>query len=145
MRVPTLPATFPRRIVLSALLALSCAATTGAQAFEGFRSPSNNIHCALEDAGMRCDIIEFNSAPPPKPASCGDADWGQGFFITPNGQKGERICYTDTVINDDWPVLSYGSVWERPGFTCTSTIDGMACTNAAGHEFMLSRARQELF
>lgn len=142
MRMPAKSAKPMRWMLAGVLVSIF---SVGAQAQEGFRSPSGNIHCMLEDRStLRCDLLEFNSAPPPKPASC-DGDWGQAFVITHDGQSGQRICYSDTVVNDQWPVLAYGSSWQGPGFACQSDVDGMTCVNTHRHGFILSRGSQKLF
>jgi hypothetical protein len=109
----------------------------------GFKTPSSNIHCQLEGSSsdaisvLRCDIRQLDSIPPPKPPYC-ELDWGQAFAITEDGRVGERICHGDTVINNDLLTLSYGSVWQRAGFTCKSERTGLTCINSPGHGFSLS-------
>ena len=119
----------------------------------GFRTPSNNIYCLLDDYGvqsnsyppyLRCDIQKFDNRPPPKPKIC-EGDWGQAFGIDSDDAAGFRMCHTDTVINDQWPILSYGSVWQQQGFTCLSEQNGLTCFNAKRHGFTLSRGDQKLF
>lgn len=119
----------------------------------GFRSPSNNIHCMIDDFGLsnnsyppylRCDIYQVDSRPPPRPATC-QGDWGQAFSITADGMVGQRMCYTDAVMNDQWPILAYGAVWQQHGFTCTSEPSGVTCFNARRRGFTLSRRTQTLF
>ena len=43
------------------------------------------------------------------------------------------------------PVLAYGEVWQRGGFTCKSEQTGMTCFNAERRGFSLSRAKQKVF
>ena len=145
MRPPTVSSNTMRQMLAGLLVASIFSVASSAQALEGFKSPSGNIHCMLEDnTSLRCDILEFNSAPPPKPAWC-EFDWGQAFVITADGQSGQRICYSDTVANDQWPVLSYGSKWQGPGFACQSDESGVTCVNTHRHGFILSRGSQKLF
>jgi hypothetical protein len=115
----------------------------------GFKTPSNNIHCQLEGSSdaisvLRCDMRQLGSVPPPRPLDC-EYDWGHSFAISEEGRIGERTCYSDTVINDALLTLSYGSVWQRGGFTCKSERTGLTCINPAGHGFSLSRRYQALF
>jgi hypothetical protein len=49
------------------------------------------------------------------------------------------------VIDKALPVLAYGEVWQRGGFTCKSEQTGITCFNADRHGFSLSRAKQEVF
>ena len=115
---------------------------------DGFRSPSGNIHCQaykLDDgAGLRCDIRQMANKPPPKPRDC-DLDWGRAFEVSDKAQPAQRLCYGDTVMNDDLPPLAYGGSWQRHGFTCTSAQSGVRCANARGNGFELSRGTQRLF
>jgi hypothetical protein len=119
----------------------------------GFRTPSNNIHCLLDDYGvkqnqyppfLRCDIYKLSTRPPRRPPTC-DGDWGQAYSISARGQRGQRMCVTDAVINPRWPVLQYGRNWRGQGFICKSRRTGLTCTNSYGHGFFLSRRRQDLF
>jgi uncharacterized protein DUF6636 len=43
------------------------------------------------------------------------------------------------------PVLAYGDIWQRAGFTCRSEQTGLTCFNAMQHGFGLSRSKQEVF
>ena len=55
-----------------------------------------------------------------------------------------RLCHGDTVMDKALPVLGYGEVWQRGGFTCTSEQAGMTCFNADRRGFSLARAKQEV-
>jgi hypothetical protein len=55
---------------------------------------------------------------PRRPADC-DLEWGHAFELASKG-SGTRLCYSDTVIDKALPVLAYGEVWQRGGFTCKS-------------------------
>ena len=133
-----------------ALLALSLlplAATALAQnAPTGFQSPSNNIACQYFDYDrqnvLRCDIMEA-TVTARRPADC-DLEWGKAFEMRSKGSA-IRLCYGDTVMDRALPVLAYGAVWQRGGFTCTSEQTGMTCFNADRRGFSLSRAKQGLF
>lgn len=115
----------------------------------GFRSPSNNIHCMIDATPgsapyLRCDIYQIETSPPPKPVGC-DGDWGQAFGIASDGTLGERLCYSDAVLNDNWPVLHYGREWTGYGFRCKSETTGITCTNSTRHGFSLARKQQIIF
>lgn len=138
------------RLLAPAAFALAAlhAPPAPAQTIEQFQSPTGNIHCmfvADGEAGptLRCDIRQISNAPPPRPRNC-DLEWGQAFEIA-GRSRGARICYGDTVADASSPVLAYGEVWRRAGFTCFSAESGMTCRNSAGGGFELSRARQRVF
>ena len=130
-----------------ALPMLFLAPTANAQSGPaGFQSPSKNIACAYFDYDkrntLRCDIAEANVTAR-RPADC-DLEWGKAFEMNAKGGA-VRICYGDTVMDPKNPVLAYGEVWQRGGFTCTSEQTGITCFNADRHGFSLSRAKQEMF
>ena len=112
----------------------------------GFLTPSKNIVCQFyTDDGkelLRCDIMQMDTRPP-RPADC-DLDWGGAFGMSAKGRAG-RICAGDTVMDPSLPILAYGEVWQRAGFTCRSEQTGLTCFNAMQHGFSLARAKQEVF
>jgi hypothetical protein len=135
----------PRALLALSLLPLT--ATAFAQsAPTGFQSPSNNIACQYFDYDrqhtLRCDIMEA-TVTARRPADC-DLEWGKAFEMRAKGSA-VRLCYGDTVMDKALPVLAYGEVWQRGGFTCTSAQTGVTCFNAERRGFALSRAKQELF
>ena len=133
--------------IFSALV-LSLAGLCAAQAEDipGFQSPSKNIACQYFDTDgentLRCDISQMNASPP-RPADC-ELDWGEAFEMTAKGSAG-RNCHGDTMADPQLPVLAYGEVWLRGGFTCRSEPTGLTCFNATQHGFSLSRATQRVF
>ena len=133
-------------IVLTALFALTFPAAAPAQNAIGFRSPSKNIACQYfsfdNQTALRCDIMEA-TVTAPKPRDC-DLEWGKAFEMRPKGSA-ERLCYGDTIMDPGLPILAYGEVWQRGGFTCRSEQTGVTCFNADRRGFSLSRAKQELF
>ena len=137
-------------VALAALAQFVTVQSTSAQSELGFKMPSRNIYCIVEQADdtqptdLRCDIQEMNNRMPAPPPNC-PLSWGDAFSITHNGSSGQRVCHGDTTKNDDLPVLAYGSVWNESGFTCKSQTSGLTCTNARGHGFSLSRASQQTF
>ena len=133
--------------MLSALSLLTLAAPAQAQSGPaGFQSPSKNIACQYFDYDrqnvLRCDIMEA-TVTARRPASC-DLEWGKAFEMRAKGNA-ERLCYGDTVMDPALPVLAYGEVWQRGGFTCKSEQTGVTCFNADRRGFSLSRAKQEVF
>ena len=44
-----------------------------------------------------------------------------------------------------YTVLGYGKTLRFHGFTCTSRVTGLTCTNPAGHGLFLSRASYRLW
>jgi hypothetical protein len=122
---------------------------TGALAddFIFFHSPSDNIHCVLmsgEFEGLRCDMLQLSPSFAERPADC-DLDWGDSFGVGPRDRKGYLICHGDTVISPDSMELGYGASATLGDFTCLSEKSGMTCTNARGHGFAISKARQQVF
>ena len=135
---------YPGHATLAAVLITGATFAAAQGAPSGFKSPSGNIHCQYFDGEVRCDIAQLSSPAPPKPRDC-ELDWGQAFAVAINSRSGMRICHGDTAMDDSLPVLAYGSVWRRGGFSCTSEQTGVTCSNALGHGFALSRAVQRLF
>lgn len=131
---------------LAALFALTFPAAAPAQSPIGFRSPSKNIACQYfsfdNQTALRCDIMEA-TVTAPRPRDC-DLEWGKAFEMRPKG-RAERLCYGDTIMDAGLPILAYGEVWQRGGFTCRSEQTGVTCFNADRRGFSLSRAKQELF
>jgi uncharacterized protein DUF6636 len=112
----------------------------------GFQSPSKNIACQYFDYDkqntLRCDIMEA-TVTARRPANC-DLEWGKAFEMGSKGNA-ERLCYGDTVMGKALPVLAYGEVWQRGGFTCKSEQMGVTCFNADRRGFSLARSKQEVF
>lgn len=135
----------PRRTAICLLsLALALVAAGPASAATFFKSPSGNIGCAMQaKLGVRCDILEREWRPPPKPASC-PGEWGNGVFVGRRG-AGTYTCATDTVVGAG-RTLPYGDSISRGRFRCTSRKSGMRCVNRRnGHGFKLSRERADRF
>jgi hypothetical protein len=128
------------------LLLLVATAANAQNASVGFQAPSKNIACAYFDYDrqnvLRCDIMEA-TVTARRPADC-DLEWGKAFEMRSKGSV-ERLCYGDTVMDKTLPVLDYGEVWQRGGFTCKSEQTGVTCFNADRRGFSLSRAKQQVF
>jgi len=125
-------------------LALTIASANARERFIGFMTPSKNISCQLdtEDGVLRCDVVKIDVYPR-RPADC-DLEYGNAFQMSAKGRAG-RICAGDTTMDPSLPVLAYGEIWQRAGFTCRSEQTGLTCFNAMQHGFSLSRAKQEVF
>ncbi|WP_375306980.1 DUF6636 domain-containing protein [Bradyrhizobium sp. A11] len=138
--------TGPRGLILISILLPMIAAAQAQDRPIGFLTPSKNIACQFfTDNGqgvLRCDIMNMESRPG-RPADC-DLDWGHAFEMSAKGAAG-RICAGDTVMDPSLPVLAYGEVWQRAGFTCRSEQTGLTCFNAMQRGFSLARGKQEVF
>jgi len=135
----------PRALLTLSVLTL--AASANAQtAPAGFQSPSKNIACQYFDYDrqniLRCDIAAMETKPR-RPADC-ELDYGGAFEMNAKGTAA-RICHGDTVMDKSLPVLDYGELWQRGGFTCKSEQTGITCFNADRRGFSLARAKQEVF
>jgi hypothetical protein len=136
------------RFVLVGALFLALAGSASAAVFM-FRTPSSNIGCifTLEPSfggpELRCDILSGLKPRPPKPRGC-DLDWGFGYGLAPTG-RARVVCAGDTAVDRRSKALRYGQRWSHGGFSCTSRIGGLRCTNRSGHGFFLSRLRSNRF
>ena len=112
----------------------------------GFLSPSKNIACQYFDYDkqntLRCDIMEATETSPPpgrlRPRM------GQGLRDEREGRRRAPLLRRHR-DGPRLPVLAYGEVWQRGGFTCTSEQTGVTCFNADRRGFSLARAKQEMF
>jgi hypothetical protein len=130
-----------------AVVMMCLAGPAAAQDVVFFQSPTGNIHCAIitgDDAGVRCDMRSLTPTYRTPPPDC-DLDWGSSFEIGAQDRKGALACVGDTVQTPDSLVLGYGKAISLGGFVCSSEKTGMTCTNAQGHGFTLSKAKQRLF
>ncbi|MDF0522113.1 hypothetical protein P0R31_33255 [Bradyrhizobium yuanmingense] len=135
-----------RGLILTAILLSMVGGARAQDRPIGFLTPSKNIACQFfTDNGqgvLRCDIMNMD-ARPRRPASC-ELDWGHAFEMSAKGTAG-LICAGDTVMDTSLPVLAYGEVWQRGGFTCRSEQTGLTCFNAMQRGFSLARGKQEVF
>jgi hypothetical protein len=136
-----------RLALVAALLFALSGSGIAAAAFVQFRTPSGNIGCAFSSTpargSLRCDILSGVKPRPPKPRSC-QLDWGFGYSLGPTG-RARVVCAGDTAVDRGSKALRYGRTWSRGGFTCTSRVAGLRCTNRSGHGFFLSRLRSYRF
>jgi hypothetical protein len=126
-------------------IALLGLAMPGAKAQETneFKTPSNNINCALYEQALRCDVRESTAKPPPRPKDC-ELDWGHAFEMGVRG-KAAPVCAGDAVGGNNEAVLGYGKSWERQGFRCNSEPTGLTCVNKDGRGWTLKKSEQRLF
>lgn len=110
---------------------------------EHFDLPSHNIGCFVEAGSARCDIVEKEWDPPPKPPDC-DLDWGHAIAVD-GGQPAGFVCAGDTALGGP-AILAYGDATRRDGVVCESEERGVTCTdNQSGHGFFISRGSYRLF
>jgi hypothetical protein len=110
---------------------------------EGFKTPTDNIHCAIYGDGFRCEIKENTAKLPPQPADC-NLDWGNAFGMSVTGASA-RACHGDTIQHPDHPVLGYGKTWRKDGYSCISQRTGLTCTNKSKKGWQISKTKQRLF
>ena len=137
---------FVATVALSFVTTVHCA---NAQGEPGFKMPSKNVYCIIEDAvdlqptDLRCDIQQMNNPMPTPPSSC-PLSWGDAFSITQIGPPA-GWCATatrpKTTICPSWLMDPSGT----KGFSCKSETSGLTCVNSRGHGFSLSRAHNERF
>ncbi len=124
-------------------LLVGVSAASGASGATTFRMPSGNIFCAYEHysfapVDLRCEIRSKVRPLPPRPASCRDAAWGEGYSMRQRGPA-HVLCITDTIYDRAAKVLSYGTTRQFGVFRCSSSASGLRCVNSTGNGFFLSR------
>jgi len=107
-----------------------------------FSTPSGNISCAMGVDWVRCDIVERDWSPPPKPADCG-FDWGSSLAVEVDGSA-RFLCVSDTVYRPEVTV-EYGSRVRVGAMSCDVLTSGVTCRSEGGQGFSLSREAHELF
>jgi hypothetical protein len=131
-------------VAASVLAALGMtAATCAASDYGQFRSPSGGIGCGYYNNTLRCDVDGGVKPLPPQPKSC-PLDWGQGFNLGPRGTA-SIVCAGDTALNRSAQVVRYGTTWRGGSFACSSSTNGLRCTNADRHGFFISRGEAYRF
>ena len=139
-----------RFIVVSLALALFTGAAAAAR-LPGVKTPSRNIGCfyvpqrPTSHGNLLCNIkqasythaLQARCIAPPT-----GLDW-HGFTLS-DTKRGEVLCAGGLMYDGrDTPTfvtLAYGKTWRHRGFTCTSRVTGLTCTNVRGHGLFLSRA-----
>lgn len=109
----------------------------------GFVSPTGNVSCMIDADWARCDIIDHDWSPPPRPADC-EFDYGQGISLAP-GEQAAFVCAGDTAFGPD-EVLPYGESITAGVLRCESAESGITCRDVqTGHGFSISRQACRLF
>ena len=109
----------------------------------GFVSPTGNVSCMIDADWARCDIIDRDWAPPPRPADC-EFDYGQGISLAP-GEPAEFVCAGDTAFGAD-EVLPYGDSITAGVLRCESAEKGITCRDTkTSHGFSISQQAYQLF
>ena len=135
------PVSGPAAMLVAA--ALLAPATAHAEDLLGYVAPSGNIACLIDSTYVRCDIIDRDWSPPPRPADC-EFDYGQGISLSVGGPA-EFVCAGDTVFGPD-NVLPYDEWVTAGSLRCDSAVDGITCRDlGTGHGFSLSRQAYRLF
>jgi hypothetical protein len=111
---------------------------------DSFFTPSKNIHCTIDNDGesilsLWCDTNTPINPLPPKATGC---KWGWDGRILVLNSNGEIRFPCSPPAGEDYrfdPILKYGQVWKRRGFTCISKTTGLTCYAKNGKGFFLSR------
>ena len=111
-----------------------------------FKSPSGNIGCMIIAGTARCDIRQRTWSPPPRPSSCPNiVDFGQGLIVGGSGAA-RFVCAGDTSADPSAAPLAYNPDTVAGGFRCSSTSNGMTCTNTGtGHGFFIAIQGYRIF
>ncbi len=145
-----------RALVVFALVTAVAAAAAHAAPLPGVKTPTGNISCfyvpikPTTHGNLLCTIKTslYSRAEQNGCQARAGLDW-HGFQLSTGG-KAQPVC-TGGVLYDigrDTPtfvVLAYGHTWHSHGFSCTSRVSGLTCTNGYGHGLFLSRASYRLF
>lgn len=116
----------------------------GPTSHPGFQTPTGNISCAADEAGTRCDIVDYIYEPPPRPKKC-KLDWG-GSVAVGGEFPGQVSCVGDTIFDADAPVLEYGQTNKVGFIACESSEAGIRCeSEVTGHGFFLSQQQVDVF
>lgn len=111
----------------------------------GFTSPSGNVGCMIDVDYVRCDILQRDWEPPPRPADCPSfTGYGQGITLSP-GSPAEFVCAGDTALAGG-PALEYGESVSGGPIRCTSSPSGMTCRESVGgHGFSIAREGYQIY
>lgn len=108
-----------------------------------FRTPSQNIACALTRSEVRCDIVRKTWQPPAEPADC-ELDWGNGIAISDG--EATITCTGDTLLGTSESTLEYGEALRAGTVRCDSQSTSLSCKDEkTGHGFTLASSRYSLF
>lgn len=115
-----------------------------ARSLTGITSPSGHIACLLTDdpAAVRCDVqgAHWNVR---TPVNC---QLAYGDSAEVGAGRANLSCHGDTVFGIPGAVtVPYGHSARYHDIVCASASNGITCSNAAGHGFMVSREAYGLF
>jgi hypothetical protein len=88
----------------------------------GFKTPSGNTYCQIDERALRCDLKEMTTRPR-RPSDC-DLEWGDAFVIEHDGRSGYRYATAARLPMTSWcrfPTGAHGTrrdipaSWNRPG------------------------------
>jgi hypothetical protein len=140
-----------RALAVSAFVVVISASSAHAVPLPGVKTPTRNISCfyvpikPTARGNLLCAIKTsvYSRAQQTACQARTGLDW-HGFELSDRG-KAQPVCSGGVLydIGRDTPtfiVLAYGRVWRSHGFTCTSRVTGLTCTNGHGHGLFLSRA-----
>lgn len=139
-----------RTVVMIAVVVAVAGSAAQAARLPGVKTPTRNISCfyvpikPTSRGNLLCNIKTslYSRAQQNGCQARAGLDW-HGFEL-PNAGKAQPVC-TGGVLYDigrDTPtfvVLAYGHTWRSHGFTCSSRLNGLTCTNGHGHGLFLSR------
>ncbi len=145
-----------RALVLLALVTAVAAAAVHAAPLPGVKTPTRNISCFYvpikpTTRGYLLCAIKTASYSRAEQSRC-QARTGldcHGFELS-TSRKAQPVCSGGVLydIGRDTPtfvVLAYGRTWRSHGFSCTSRVSGLTCTNGHRHGLFLSRAAYRLY
>jgi hypothetical protein len=145
-----------RALVVIAAVAVAGGPAAHAARLPGVKTPTRNIACfyvpikPTARGNLLCSIKAslYSRAQQNRCQARTGLDW-HGFELS-DTRKAQPVC-TGGVLYDigrDTPtfvVLAYGRTWRSHGFTCTSRLNGLTCTNGHGHGLFLSRETYRLY
>lgn len=141
------------KIIAIATVAIGLAAASAsaspqkAQKLGYFKTPTGNIICVWA-YGKDSPFIEcgIKTGLKPKPknncAKIGIDYVGNRVDMKPNGRPKPVACAGDAgpfAYQDQAKALPYGKTWSGGGMYCASFVNGLLCSNNAGHGFFLSK------
>lgn len=119
----------------------------GAVEVAEFVTPSGNIWCTIGDDAATCQIDTIEYARPEIPDCAGNELAGHVITVTSEGSA--WVCPEGDIPGappGDRTVLEYDQTSHVGDFFCTSTEQGVSCTNVTtGAGFSVRRAQAELY
>ena len=145
-----------RLSLLAVVSALVVASAAVADRLPGVKTPSRNISCfyvpirPTANGSLLCDVRRASYLPTLQRSCMTRTGLDQHGFTLPWNRRASVVC-TGGILYDigrDTPtfrVLDYGRTWSSHGFTCSSRVTGLTCTNRGGHGLFLSRESYRLW